>query len=287
MDRLTTLVPESFWVAFAVAEALDQKSPRAALRHLARLGPDRVWYGRPWGNYFRASAAAHHMLGDYQSERDLLREWRGREDLPPPPPVLEVRALAGLGRTAELSRLVNRLVADERGPLPLGLADELAGHGYDSLARRVHGQRLAALSVSDTGDEADPNPDMALVRTLMRLGRLDEGRLVVERLLQSPGDLEGVLRGDLGRIAGLQGDVATARAQADWFARWETRHTGGWFTAKRAQIAAALGDREELLRLMAQAEQEGWVWAHEQQFSPEYAIFQTDPGFLAFFQPRG
>lgn len=287
LARLVKLVPESFWVGLAVADAMDRKSPREALRHLARLGPDRVWYGQPWGNYFRASAAAYHLLGDDQAERDILHEWRGRGDLPPPTPTDEARALAGSRRTADLSRLVHRLLTEERGPLPLSLADELAGHGHDSLSRLVNEQRLSALAGSETGARSEVNAGIARVRSLIRLGRFDEGRALVERLLQSPGDQEGVLRGDLGRIAGLQGDVATARAQMDWFASREMRYSGGWLTAKRAQIAAALGHRGELLQFMSQAEREGWVWGHEQQFSPEYATFQTDQNFLAFFQPRG
>lgn len=287
LGRLTTLVPESFWAALAVADALDQNSPRAALRLLARLGPDRVWYGQPWGNYFRASALAHHLLGDYQAERAVLDRWRRREDIPPPGPGVEVRALAGAQRATELSRLVSRLLTEERRPLPLSLAEELAGHGHDSLARRVYEHRLSALAASGSSSSTDPAVGLQRARTLVRLGRFEESRLVVERLLQSPGHLEAVLRGDLGIIAALQGDRATARSQAAWLARQAAQYSGGWFTARRAQIAAAMGDRDELLRLMAQAEREGWNWTHGQLHSPEYGRVRTDPDFLVFFEPRG
>src|SRR2546425_859915 len=95
---------ETLWLVAQGALALNR--PREMLAGLTTLGPDRGLF-RGWWVYWFYLSFSHHLLGDYR--RELKEALEGRRRHPAELTVLaaEVRALAALGRAADITeRLV-------------------------------------------------------------------------------------------------------------------------------------------------------------------------------------
>src|SRR2546430_1188826 len=92
---------ETLWLVAQGALALNR--PREMMAALTALGPDRGLF-RGWSVYWFYLSFAHHLMGDHR--RELKAAVEGRRRHPEELAVLaaEVRALAALGRVADIER---------------------------------------------------------------------------------------------------------------------------------------------------------------------------------------
>src|SRR6266705_3519508 len=126
---------ETLWLVAQGALALNR--PREMMAALAALGPDRGLF-RGWSVYWFYLSFAHHLMGDHR--RELKAAVEGRRRHPEELAVLaaEVRALAALGRVAEIEqRLVEAPSLPPQpgwSPADIGLlaALELTAHDHQA-----------------------------------------------------------------------------------------------------------------------------------------------------------
>jgi hypothetical protein len=93
--------------------------------------------------------------------------------------------------------------------------------------------------------------------------------------------------GVLGTLAARRGDTVEARQIANTLAAWDEPYLLGRNTAWRARIAALIDEREEAMRLLRQAVDEGahvWDWLHSE---PDFTALREYPPFVEFGRPRG
>src|SRR5256886_8820774 len=124
---------ETLWLVAQGALALNR--PREMMAALTALGPDRGLF-RGWSVYWFYLSFAHHLMGDHRRELKEAREGRRRHPADFAVLAAEVRALAALGRAADINQ---RLVeAPSLPPQPgwapadiaLIAALELAAHDH-------------------------------------------------------------------------------------------------------------------------------------------------------------
>src|SRR6266566_4180203 len=132
---MANLAPGSEALYLLAEDAMALNRPHEAVDALEALGPDRG-FTRGWWVYWYDLTTALHLLGDHR--RELQQALEGVRRFPDNPQILttEVRALAALGRVAELRRRVAASVnfPPARGWAPsdvlLLAAVELRAHGH-------------------------------------------------------------------------------------------------------------------------------------------------------------
>jgi hypothetical protein len=292
------------WSAAAVLFAMASNRPHVTLAIAARS--DTVLYAdstlnsiphpaifEPWGDVL-------HQLGRHKEElklaRDLRRRFPGR--IVRTTRTIEAMALAALGEVDTLRRLIAEWDATPEGSGMAGTrafiaGQELMAHGHEAAGRAMlEGTLPLYRGLRDTTGYASWNE----VWVLTWLGRLDEARrLALEALprLDSGRDSVGYL-GPLGSIAARQGRRAEAARYDSILTRFnETLFLGGAVGFYRAQIAAALGDREGAMRRLEEArsrEGYGTYYMPSRHGSvhrwPDLASLRGYPPFEQFLRPR-
>ena len=282
-DPMTTL-----WVGYMSAMC---NRPQDVLDAYHRFGP------RPYPDHFLGSAwmghlcAALHRLGRHQ------REWeeahRARTTYPSQADLwtLEAHALAALGRTRELDRLVDERMAaspgeSDAGRMLLETAAELRAHG-----NRQASLALAARSVDWYRGRLGSGPDSlvplaGMVESLRLAERWQEAlpicRDLVRRSPQNPDDL-----GIEGALAARTGDREGALRISDELGRMNGPYLFGAHTYRRACIAAVLGDRPEAIDLLRKSLAEGKRFGLELHRDIDLERLWDYEPFKALLKPRG
>ncbi len=308
--RLVELVP-SYWSYWAGWAAWRAYRPRETLEYFARVdttGPAVTPFRKLF--YWMGMGRAHHMLGQYEEELELLRA--GRREFPDSLRLVDshLRGLAALGRIDELNALLDTLFAlgVERVPGGFRAVDTRARVGADAL--RAHGHRDAARKVLERTIEwieARPPEESvqlrlgsyyrySLAECLYRLERWDEARALYEELLAENPERARYL-GPLGAIAARLGNLERARAISEQLVG-KPAGPPAFQQVRRASIAALLGERAEAVRLLREGRNAGmdrgrW-WEGNQGIYTEYIHSQMDleplrgyPPFEQFMRPRG
>lgn len=235
---------------------------------------------------------AWHILGNY--DRELSEARRGRALYPGRLRMVdtELRALAALGRTSEVERILDEvtlLPAEEPitpATVMLNTAAEL----------RAHGHRKPSIEVADRAAawwRARPGAEMASwsSRYELALARYgaerweDAASLFRELDAEHPEHL--AVRGFLGALAARRGDRTEALAiSADLEARAVPLQFGG-DSYRKARIAALLGDRENAVALLRDAVAQGFafgIWMHR---DADLEPLRGYPPFEEFMRPKG
>jgi len=306
--------------------ALRVLRPREALRRLEELDPERGMM-REWVGYWGAVAWAHHLLGRHEDELAAVR--RGRRLYPSSLFLLylELRALAALGRTAELDSLAHvELPASSghAGLMAFGIAGELMAHGHPESAHRL--AQYAAHLPGDRppsqhaarewldqhfplrGEVADPQNYSYLGQTL-------ETRALVERardewlhwhaelaLLVGDADTAASYSAQLrdpdaygllfARVLAAQGKRDAARAVLERLERRALQAgTLRGLEIDRASLLVRLGDLERALEVMTEGLGRGAIansnWGQDGHAYPDLAPLWSNPRFRALIKPRG
>jgi DNA-binding SARP family transcriptional activator len=292
------LAPGSFAAAHALPRAaLALNRPREALEYLLRMDdgggePSRLPV------YWAHVAAASHMLGDYHGQLRVGREVRRRFPTDVRSYAYQARALAALGRFAELDAVLEEslLLPIEPSWGAVGLemhraaAWELLAHGHPVQAQRVldRALRFCDEAPAALGEVRRHQFECGMVE--FTTGRLAEARARFEALLAEGGAIGATpvhLRARIGMAAAMQGDSATARGMLRWLERpkvdWPLR---GENTEFRAGINALLGRRDAAVRLLHQAMAEGRAYDSGKHAYLEYAGLRGYKPFEEWLRPK-
>ncbi len=271
--ELLALAPRDWVAAYAAASlAVSLNRPREALACIGNVEElDWKTIGQ-WAQgalLLRVVALAHHQFGEYQAELavsdlgvrhypDLLALRRDR-----------VRALAALGRVAEVDRVVSDSLAVRgrmggAGDVMLTAAMELRAHGHADASRRAAVQ-CAAWFAGPTGNELGPiRTGAGQVDCLWLAERFDEARRVADRLAETaPQDtFAASYRGILGARSG---DRAAGDGADRHLAGLDPIRERGNPTYLRACIAAQRGERDRAVELLRESVGHGfglWNYLH-------------------------
>jgi hypothetical protein len=261
MEELTGAAPELEMGHFQAAlEAVRCNRPAIALRHLDAIDPERG-FSAGWASYWATRADALHMLGRHADELSHVR--RGLERHPELAVLrdYELRALAALGRTGEVARLLDEYaVIPTRGgwdpaTAMLHAGMELRAHGHAAAARQAFRRAVAAAHARAAAAPGDADAQATLVEVLYVTDDPEAGRMLT-RLSADRARCAGC-QGALGVLAARAGDrAASARAAAALAARGPKPGALLW----RARIAAALGERTAAAALVREAVARGFAY---------------------------
>lgn len=280
---------------YQVAEqARRLNRPREAVRVLRELSPDGNEPGgelRGWRNYWRELTWSLHMLGQHRAE---LQEARRARTLYPDDTgklLNEARALAALGRVADVEAAVQyrlQLPPDRGGVSPGGmmrvLGLELLAHDRVAAGRAL--LERAAAWYRSVPPAQQPAFRLALASTLYDMDDFAGAReVLVDLLADSPDHPQAM--GYLGLIAAAMGDEAEAQRISDWLRQVDAPFVFGVPTYMRARIAARLGDPAAAAQLVREAMATGRVFGPDLHIEPEFRALRRHPAMAALLRPAG
>lgn len=289
---------------FQVAEeARRLNRPREAREVLSALDPEEGEL-RGWIFYWIELTAAHHLMGDHTRELELASRCRRLHPDDPVATLLEIRALAALGRPADVAHLLDQALAvpGAREPTPGALlreaALELMAHGRPDAADPLLERAVAWYEERVEHDDAEAlRRDLA--RTLYHGGRLEDARQIFADLagngdggIRAVGHHHGQLQahldqGYLAVIAAGRGD----RQEADrWCRKLEALdgpflYGAQWFWL--AAVAALHGDPDGAVSLLRRAFADGLPHELFIHTDPHLRRLRGHQGFDALMRPRG
>jgi TolB-like protein len=283
--RMNEMAPASMLVGQAAGAVATNRPAEAVAAFRQPKNERRVM--NEWFGYWWHLATAHHMLGDHGKELKVARD--GRQQFPEQLLLMESRALAALGRVAELERLLheNPPSASARYTPADALrngAIELRAHGHGEAAERFFEEALAWYRARPEAERTRLRPMYA--RTLYEAQRWEEAHVLFKQLaVEQPGNVDNL--GSLGTIAARRGDRAEAKRISTLLAASTQPYLRGAHTLWRARIAAQLGDSEEALHLLRQAFSEGQgydLWLHT---DVDLDLLRELRAFRALVRPKG
>ena len=268
--------------------------PREALEAAGKLMSDgqfrRIAGTIGARDFWTAVVDAHHLLGDYAGEVTASRGARTALPDDPEPMAYELRALAALGRPAEVEPRIDSLEAlpAKAGRLVVllsGLANELDVHGLPDAARRLRSRAVA--EPIPTGPARETRAARAArAHALLLLGRDAEADSLFARLVAEEPTEPAFLVGP-GLLAARRGERAAAERVDTRLRALERPYDWGKTPYARAQLAAALGDRDGALALLREALAGGVAYGPALHADPALAPLRADPRFQALLRPQG
>ena len=253
---------------------LHSNRPREVIPILASRDQSRA---RQPDLTFPMVLGAYHRLGQYDSALAFVARMRRTQvntnkDMRAIYLEEEARSLAGLGRVADVTKVMDLMVSqlgDEHQGLSVAYLLETAGlelaaHGHSAAAQQAFDRAIAWLKAQPPEQQATPHARRALAGVLNSAGRWDEALA----LYRSVAAADSVDSGDfdvwftLGNLAARRGDRAEAeRIERRLVAsRRQGRRGAGseaWTLYGRARIAGLLGERTRAMGLLRQAAQKG------------------------------
>jgi DNA-binding SARP family transcriptional activator/TolB-like protein len=220
--------------------------PNHALAALKGVDANRGWM-KGWDGYWMLPAAADHMIGDHRAELAIAKEGRDRFPNGWRTMAAEVRALAAMGRSADVSARLDETLpwapsdTMNTGRLMLIAAEELRAHGHAD-------QGLYARAVRWFQTQSDKS---GLAEAYDAAGQTP----AAESIWVSIGDIDAL--GGLGVAAARRGDRAAAERYAAQLAAIQRPYLFGRNTYQRARIAAQLGERPAAVELLRAAFTQG------------------------------
>jgi tRNA A-37 threonylcarbamoyl transferase component Bud32 len=237
-----------------------------ALYSLGQVDPDRGEL-RGWSSYWTQLSHAYHMAHDYERELAAARAMATRYPDRRVALVLEARALAVMGRLAELDSALE--VSSTQPPTTYwsqGAAMVIAGQELLAHGNREDGRRFLARGINWLRAELALQPTERghrywLATALYTLNRWPEAAEIFKQLSE-----ESPTRGDYSWEAALA--LYRSGADSTEVARWlrpPTPREQGMFATYRGRLALIKGDREAALSIFADALRfgvEGLTWLH-------------------------
>jgi DNA-binding SARP family transcriptional activator/TolB-like protein len=290
--RASRAAPGSGMAANQVAvEALRLNRPAETRRILEGLDPDHGEL-RGWVWYWHDLAEALHVLGRHRSELRVAGAARRRHPDDAVPRLLEVRALAALGRTRDVHSALDALwaspAADAFGAVCRASAQELAAHGRQGdvaqmVARCVewYRQRLAVAP-----------GDARLAGELARLLSMGGAHAEAAALLDAqpppvPSRAAVDHAGTRALISAREGDHARADALLLAMEARALPYTAGRESWWRAAVLGARGDCGKALEVLRTGISRGVEFGMELHAANELREVRQCAGWHALVRPRG
>jgi tetratricopeptide (TPR) repeat protein len=282
-DPMTNL-----WVGFT---ALLSNRPQEALDTYRRFGPPPYQghaLGTDWMNQY---CSALHRLGQFESALRLAH--RARTGFPDQSDLwaIEGEALAALGRTAQLDRLLEEYSAaapslGARAHPALAAAVEARAHGHREAAIALAG-RAVAFYRSALESASDSTATLAgLLDALRYAERWKEAAAVCRELVRrSPRDPEDL--GMLGALAARLGDRQEALRISAELQQMSGPYLFGSNTYRRACIAAVLGDQPGAVNLLRESIAEGRPYSITMHRELDFERLWDFAPFRELLKPKG
>ncbi|MEZ5333434.1 MAG: protein kinase [Thermoanaerobaculia bacterium] len=294
-QRAAELSPRSHWTFRYGVAALMSNDPREAVRAMESLDPDKGFV-RGWVSYTYHLSSAYHYLGEYEKELAEVRRARTVSPESLGALGLEIRARAAMGELDAVRSLVDECVGfrpewlDTPGSMMLLAGHELAAHGYPEVADEMYRQALAWHERLPETEAAAPRRRQELGESLLHVGRLEEARAIFRELAASDPDRLSY-QGLLGELAARLGDRdEVARIDAELEAL-ERPYLFGENFYWRAVLAAWSGDLDGATALLREAYARGRPYhRHADEhphIDPNLAPLRGNRGFEALATPRG
>jgi tetratricopeptide (TPR) repeat protein len=280
-------------VSYVSDLALDMNRSNEAVEAYASYDPYLNEYSRlVSAGQFEGYALALHLLGKHRQELRVVRQ--GREDYPEDRALRnqEIAALIALGRTEEALDSMEAALSGltpNQDPTPFlnPTALECEVHGCPEVSRELWDRLLGWLEsrLPETRESA-PNK-RARAEHLLHLERNEDAlELWREVVASAPDNVEDL--GRLGVALALTGNRDEALEISRHLEAWEDPWVLGLNTYWRACIAANLGELEEAVGLLWQAEEEGracnYRLPHRNTY---YRSLRGFPAFEEYVKPRG
>ncbi len=307
--EMAALAPnsETLWLVAQCALALNR--PREMAAALAQLGPDRGLF-RGWSVYWFYLSFAHHLMGDHR--RELKDALEGRRRHPGELTVLaaEVRALAALGRTAD----VNERLAEAPSlppqpgwsPADIGLlaAFELAAHDHRAEAPAAGMWAVRWLESRPSAEAHSAAHRFRLAIAYYLTGQPDAAQRLLEGLASEridPRDAAGLrwmaaITGDQPdhlTFLGFLGVVAAREGKRDEVLRLDRtlqamspRYLYGRHTMWRGRIHAVLGERDAAVALVQEAFAQGYPQGGVMHLYPSLWSLRDYPPFRELLRSK-
>jgi len=255
--------PGSTWSNNAGVELHDRIRMREAIKYYEQVDVEHSW-ARGWSPYWLYFSRAWHAIGDYEREYRSVQRGLAIDPDSPLLRLIEIRALAGLGRTAEVHARMSAFVTlTESG----GCASNWQTYEQGALELQAHGDSAAVGMVirswlslcqrelAEPADSLTSRRRRSLGMALYRAGLLDSAQRVLERVSgQLPDDPAGelVVRGRIGRITARRGD--RVGAEREMRTVFTSRDRDRDVSAMQfAAIASLLGERVRAFRALESA----------------------------------
>ncbi len=258
--------------------------PREAIEALQTYDPSLEWRRDEAVDYWYALGISQHMLGEHEQELVSVRQ--GRERYPKALDMfeMEIQALAALHRPDEVMGLLDQAPALFPDPTE---AARVAGQEL-----RAHGHAEAAVAAFQRGIEwfnTQPSEEVdreELALTLYCSERWGEANALFRVLAsERPEDL-GLL-GWVGRSAARMGDTAAAREISEQIAEMPRPEQNYRHLEGRAYIAALLGQPDEAMRLLREAESRGMAFTLSLHREMDLESLHQREDFQEFIRPKG
>lgn len=291
MVRAARIAPGSI-VEYQVGEqARRLNRPRETVRVLRAMGPERGEL-RGFFLYWRELATAHHMLGEHREELKVARRAR---DLYPERAhgiLLEVRALAALGRVTDVNARIDDRVASpavddpDAGLLMLFAAQELRAHGHFQAALLLLNRIIDRFHSLPVEGQQARGSRAQLAQALYESGEWsDAGAIFLGLAAEYPAVV--AYQGRLGVIAARQGNQAEAERIAAALRSLREPYLWGRHTLWQARIAAALGEREQAVELLRAAFSQGIEHHPTLHSDVDFESLHDYPPYRGLMRPRG
>ena len=269
--------------------------PKEAIEMLKRMNPeggqDRyAVMARKKYQYWFHLTNAHHMLGNHEQELKAAR--LGRKYHPERCETLynELRALSAWGQIKEINKLIDEsltLPPQRRNPgwVMLRVARELRAHGYRQASLEVT-ERAVKWFESRTKKESKTRTHRDnLAQVLYEAERWEEAKNIYEALHKKYPDRVEYL-GRLGAIAAWKENKEEADEIFSLLENTETPYTFGRDTFWLSRIAALLGEKENAVRLIREALEQGRFYYHLHPVM-DFEPLQDYPPFQELIKPKG
>ncbi len=285
--QASSISPEFGPVFDSAVYAIALNRPKEAIEAIQTIDTSRVLIG--WTMYWELLTAARHMLGDHDEE--LNEALIGRAQYPDSLGVIfaECRARAALGDTEGVQNLLDASINMRTQPgwtvggLLRVTGEELIAHAQADAGREALARAVTWYQNLPVGEKEGLRFSMALA--LLSAGRLDESIETLELLDQEEPNRFFVL-GAIGVAKALQGDRANAERISAQLEGTKVPYSFGGASLWQAQIAAALGNKDQAMVFLQRAFSEGIRmrdWIHR---DPVFRSMLDHPPFQALLQPE-
>jgi serine/threonine protein kinase/tetratricopeptide (TPR) repeat protein len=281
---------DPFWGYERELESFNNNYLREAIEAFNTIPlEDEMW--KSWGGQWSYVTMAYHILGEFKDE--LREARRARKEYPQRQSRLwlEIRANCGMGRIKEIQRLIDESQAfppddnNSPGSLMYSAGWELRAHGFKKESFLMLDRGLKWYEGRPEIEKSSTANRNMRGLILFYLERWNEAREIFETLHQEVPANRSYLA-SCGRLAAILRDREKALAISNQLAEDKTPYQYGQTTYWRAQIAAYLGDKENAVKLLQQAINEGFAYP-DVHGSMAWERLKDYPPFVQLMKPKG
>jgi serine/threonine protein kinase len=293
LHQLQRLAPREVLFTFTVAaNEIGINKPRLALDLFEKVEIPESWLNIAPGTWWFSNwCRAHHFLGNYKKELEVVR--RARKYFPDALTLMaiEARALAAGGKIEEVKKvadesLLSRSSLGTAGGVILAAARELRVRGYEEAFKDMAGRAVEWYRGRTAGKEATEQQRIGLARALYVSEQWEEAGALVEKLRsEKPDDIDYLGYG--GALAARTGRKEEALRISEELKKIDRPFTFGEQTYWRARIAALLGMKEEAVELLRQSFAQGRNYDIDLTQEADFDLLRDFAPFRELMKPKG